>query len=233
LGPDQNMKDESAKKLAEKDGMEKKPKVVSSNSPSSFGVGEGVDGVIYATTSLADGSVVVGGNFDTVNGQPRQNLACFKPDGSLDTTMFAGADAGVDGTVYALAIDAKGNVLVGGYFSVNTGQGDPLQNFVRFAGGKLDPAFTAGLSPNGAVYAITVQPKGQIVVGGEFTQAGAQLRRNLIRFKPDGTLDGPIASADASTGAVRSLVSLSNGGVLAGGSLEIAGQTARNILIAP
>jgi hypothetical protein len=234
VGPDQNMKDESAAKLAEKESLEKKPKVVSSNAPSSFGVGEGVDGVIYATTSLPDGSVVVGGNFDTVNGQPRQNLAVFKPDGSLDGGAFAGATAGVDGTVYALATDAKGNVLVGGYFTASTDQGDPLQNFVRFlAGGKLDPSFTAGLSPNGAVYALTVQPKGSIVVGGEFTQAGPQPRRNLIRYNADGTLDGPIGSADASTGSVRSLVSLASGGVLAGGSLEITGQTARNILIAP
>jgi hypothetical protein len=234
LGPDQSMKDESAAKLAVKDGEEKKPKVVSSNPPSSMGVGEGVDGVIYATTSLPDGSVVVGGNFDTVNGQPRQNLAVFKPDGSLDGSTFASATTGVDGTVYALATDAKGNVLVGGYFTVNTDQGDPLQNFVRFlAGGKLDTAFTAGLSPNGAVYAITVQPKGSIVVGGEFTQAGPQPRKNLVRYNADGTLDGPVGSASASTGSVRSLAVLTNGGVFAAGSFEVAGQNAKNVLVAP
>jgi len=234
VGPDQNMKDQTAANLAEKDGMEKKPKVTSSNPAASFGVGEGVDGVIYATAALPDGSVVVGGNFDTVNGQPRQNLAVFKADGSLDQNAFAGSTAGVDGTVYALGVDAKGNVLVGGYFTVNTAQGDPLQNFARFlAGGQLDSNFTAGLSPNGAVYALTVQPKGSIVVGGEFTQAGPQPRKNLARYKADGTLDGPVGSAAASTGQVRSLVSLANGGVLAGGSLEIDGQTARNILIAP
>jgi hypothetical protein len=234
LGPDQSMKDESAKKLAEQVGEEKKPQVVSSNPPSAFGVGEGVDGVIYATTSLPDGSVVVGGNFDAVNGQPRQNLAVFKPDGSLDGSAFAGATAGVDGTVYALATDAKGNVLVGGYFTVNTDQGDPIQNFVRFlAGGKLDTAFTAGLSPNGAVYAVTVQAKGSIVVGGEFTQAGPQLRKNLVRYNADGTLDGPVGSASASTGSVRSLAALANGGVFAAGSFEVTGQNAKNVLVAP
>lgn len=234
LGSDQNSPDESAAQLAEKDGMEKKPTVVSSNGPSAFGVGEGVDGVIYATTTLSDGSVVVGGNFDTVNGQPRENLAVFKPDGSLDQTLLAGSAAGVDGTVYALAIDSKGNILVGGYFTVNTDAGDPLQNFARFlASGKLDQTFTAGLSPNGAVYAITVQPKGSIVVGGEFSQVGAQPRKNLARFNANGSLDGPVGTAAASTGQVRSLVSLVKGGVFAAGAFQIDGQSARNLLVAP
>jgi uncharacterized delta-60 repeat protein len=231
LGPDQKMQDPSAAKIAEKENLEKKPKVVSAPA-SAFGTGEGVDGVIYAAVAQADGSVLVGGRFDNVNGQPRMNLARFKPDGTLDTKFLAGATDGVDGTVRALALDANGNILVGGTFA--TAQNQPLQNFVRYlVNGTVDATFAGGQWPNGSVYAITVQPQGQIVIGGEFTDIGGNPRRNLARFNADGTLDGPVASANATTGAVRSLIALPGGGILAAGSLDIVGQTARNMLVAP
>ena len=224
LGPDQNMQDESARKLAKKEGLEAKAqKTVSQQT------GDGVNGTIYAVAAQADGSVIIGGRFDSVDGQPRMNLARYKADGTLDTTFLAGPTDGVDGTVSALAIDAKGNLLVAGYFS--TAQGQPLQNFVRYlASGSVDPSFNGGQGPNGPVYAVTVLPKGQIVIGGEFTQVGDAERKNIARYNADGTLATPVTSANASTGAVRSLAALGNGGILAGGKFNIAGQTVRNIL---
>lgn len=231
LGPDQNMQDKSAAKLAEKEHLEKKPKVVASPA-TTFGTGEGVDGVVYATAAQPDGSVIIGGRFDNVNGQPRLNLARFNSDGTLDTKFLAAPTDGVDGTVYALALDSQGNLLVGGYFT--TAQGQPLQNFVRYLStGQIDKSFAGGAFPNGSVYAITLQPKGQIIIGGEFTQVGDTPRRNLARFNADGALDGPLTSADATTGAVRTLATLAGGGVLAGGDLDITGRTSRNLLIAP
>ena len=77
---------------------------------------------------------------------------------------------------------------------------------------------------------MALQSDGKIVIGGEFTQVGSAPRRNIARFNADGTLDGPVASSNASTGAVRCLAALPNGGVLAGGSFSIAGQTMRNLL---
>ena len=241
LGPDQSMKDESAAKLAEKESLEKKPKTVSSSATpapgapaaaAGFGTGEGVDGTIFAAVAFPDGSVVVGGRFQSVNGQPRMNIARFKKDGSLDPKFLAAATDGVEGTVYALALDAHGNLLVGGYFT--TAQGQPFQNFVRYlANGSLDSNFAGGSYPNGGVYAVALQPSGKIVIGGEFTQIGDAPRRNLARFNADGTLDGPLTAANTSTGAVRSLVALPQGGILAGGKFDIEGQTARNLLVTP
>ncbi len=231
LGPDQQMQDESASTLAEKENLEEKPKVTASP-VTPFGGGEGVDGIIYAAVAQPDGSVIVGGRFDNVDGKPRLNLARFLADGSLDPKFLAAPTDGVDGTVYALGLDAKGNLLVGGYFM--NAQEQPLQNFVRYlASGRVDTSFAGGAYPNGTIYAIAVQPKGQIVIGGEFTQVGSAQRRNLARFESDGTLDGPLTAPTATTGAVRSLAALPGGGVLVGGELDIAGRTSRNLLIAP
>ena len=115
-----------------------------------------------------------------------------------------------------------------------TGQGQPAQNFIRYlADGTLDPAITASQSPNGAVYAVAVEPDGKIVIGGEFSTVGSSERRNVARFHADGTLADAVTSANASSGAVRSLAVLPGGGVLVGGMFEVQGQTGRNLLRTP
>jgi uncharacterized delta-60 repeat protein len=220
---------ESASHVAKKEGLEKKNKIVASPSQSVFTGGEGVDGSVYAVATLPDGSAVIGGRFTSVNGQPRSNLARIGPDGTLDPKFLAAATDGVVGAVYALALDASGNLLVGGYFS--SAQGQTAQNFVRYlASGALDTSFNGSQSPNGAVFAIAVQPNGKILIGGQFSTVGDTPRRNLARFNADGTLDAPITSAMASAGSVRSLAVLADGSVIAGGTFEIPGQTAQNIL---
>jgi uncharacterized delta-60 repeat protein len=221
--------DESASHLAKKDGLEKKNKIVASPSQSVFTGGEGVDGSVYAVAALADGSAIIGGRFTSVNGQPRSNLARIKADGTLDPKFLAAATDGVVGAVYALAFDANGNLLVGGYFS--SAQGQTAQNFVRYlASGTLDTSFNGSQNPNGAVFAIAVQPNGKILVGGQFSTVGDTPRRNLARFNADGTLDAPVTSATVGAGSVRSLAVLADGSVVAGGTFEIPGQTAQNLL---
>jgi hypothetical protein len=223
--------DESASKLAEQAGLEKKSKKVGSPAQSVFS-GEGIDGSVYAIAAMADGSAIVGGRFTTVNGQPRANLARIKADGTLDSGFLAASTDGVNGAVYALAVDGSGNLLVGGYFT--SAQGLPLQNFVRYlANGTIDPKFAEGQSPNGSVYAIAVQPDGKILIGGKFSQVGSTPRQNLARFNADSTLDAPVTAANSGTGTIRSLAVLANGAILAGGTFEIPGQPARNILTAP
>jgi uncharacterized delta-60 repeat protein len=231
LGADQNMQDQSASNLAKQRDLAKKSKRTGDANQSVYAEGAGVDGAIYAIVSQSDGKVILGGRFNNVNGQPRLNLARINADGTLDTTFLAGPTDGVDGTVRALALDARGNLLVGGYFS--TAQGQPRQNFVRYlASGNLDTSFAANLAPDGPVYAITVLPKGGVVIGGKFEQIGAQPRRNIAQFKADGTLAGSVAAMNASTGAVYALTSQPRG-TFAGGKFEVSGQTARNLLLAP
>jgi uncharacterized delta-60 repeat protein len=231
LGPDQNMQDQSASNLAKQRDLAKKSKRTGDANSSVYADGDGVDGTIYAIASQPDGKVIIGGRFNNVNGQPRLNLARINADGTLDTSFLAGPTDGVDGTVRALALDARGNLLVGGYFS--TAQGQPRQNFVRYlASGKLDTSFAANLAPDGPVYAITVLPKGGVVIGGKFEQIGGQPRRNVAKFQASGALAGPVAAADSSAGSVYALAS-QPGGTVAGGKFEIDSQTARNLLLAP
>jgi hypothetical protein len=233
LGPNPSLSDESASQLAGQEGLNgkkhKKSKTSGDTAQSVF-AGTGVDGTIYAMTVQPDGKVVIGGRFANVNGQPRQNLARLNSDGSLDANFLAGGSNGVDGTVFALACDKQGNILVGGNF--NAVQDTSRRNFVRLLpNGQLDSSFASGQSPNGAVHAIALSPKGNIFIGGKFDLVGQAVRHNLAEFGTDGTLCGPSNFADTGAGSVQSLVALGHGVVVAGGQFEIAGQSAKNVLL--
>ena len=62
----------------------------------------------------ADGEILAGGSFTSVNKQACVNLGRLNPDGSLDGSFNAHATNGVDGVVYTLAIQTDGRILAGG-----------------------------------------------------------------------------------------------------------------------
>ena len=65
--------------------------------------------------------IIIGGDFTSYDGNivPTPNIARLTPSGALDTSFSTGL--GFNSSVYALAIDANGNILVGGDFtSYNT-----------------------------------------------------------------------------------------------------------------
>lgn len=86
------------------------------NPDKTFGAGSGqagTNGVVLALAVRADGGIVVGGNFDSVFGQPRRSLALIKSDGTLggtDTVL-------VNGPVKALATAPGFPAVVGGLFT--------------------------------------------------------------------------------------------------------------------
>jgi uncharacterized delta-60 repeat protein len=66
---------------------------------------------------LANGKVLVGGNFSVVNGQQRRGLARFNADGTLDTTFVANTD----NYVWTITPGGAGKVLVSGGFTTIDG----------------------------------------------------------------------------------------------------------------
>src|SRR5207302_336006 len=66
----------------------------------------------YGVNSLAvqaDGKILVGGNFTTLDGQSRSGIGRLNADGALDPTFNPGADSRVS----CLAVQADGKILVG------------------------------------------------------------------------------------------------------------------------
>ena len=77
----------------------------------------GTNGVVLALAVQGDGKIVVGGNFNTVLGQPCRSLARLKADGTLDGLVPA-QSARLNGPVMALAAAPDGTSIAGGLFTV-------------------------------------------------------------------------------------------------------------------
>jgi uncharacterized delta-60 repeat protein len=125
-------------------------------------------------------------------------------------------------SVYTLAVQPDGRILIGGSFT--TIGGVTRNNIARLnADGTLDTAF----NPNAGsyVYALTVQADGKILVGGWFTTMGGVTRNRIARLNADGTLD--TAFNPNANHYVYSLVVQADGKILVSGEFTTMGGATR------
>jgi uncharacterized delta-60 repeat protein len=87
-----------------------------------------------------------------------------------------------------------------------------------------DNTFTQSLY-NTAIYAITVQPDGKILVGGNFSVVNGTSSPGLVRINTDGSVDVPFV-LNSSGGFVQAIVYMPSGKILVGGGS--AGISIRN-----
>ena len=118
---------------------------------------------------------MVGGDFTTVGGEPRNRLARLNADGTADTAF----NPDLNGSVLSLALQLDGKLLVGGYFTQVFGQ---TRNYMAQlnADGTLDTTFSS--NANDIVTALALQSDGKVVVGGNFTTIGGQPRNYMARL---------------------------------------------------
>ncbi len=77
------------------------------------GFSSSANGSVLAIALQADGKIITGGYFDTMNGISRGRVARLFPDGSLDT----GFDPGADREVFNVIQYPEGRILIAGNFS--------------------------------------------------------------------------------------------------------------------
>ncbi|MDC8014857.1 hypothetical protein [Tahibacter soli] len=137
----------------------------------------------------ADGKVLLGGRFTSVNGQARDNIARLNADGSVDTAFNPGAD----GDVMSLVPLPDGRILAAGHFT--TLAGSTNGNVVRIAAdGQLDATFSAGPF-DGGVTSVAPAVDGSLLVAGTFWTVGDTSRPFVARLGADGALDASYAVA--------------------------------------
>src|SRR5439155_468816 len=126
----------------------------------------GYGGVIAVQTEV-DGKVLVSGDYTTVDGMPRKNLARLNANGSLDTSFNPGTGPSttINGQVprvRGIAIQADGKVLVGGGFNKFNGVSvNYLTRLIADQGGTVEfgsASFT--VDENGGSATIAVQRTG-------------------------------------------------------------------------
>ncbi len=150
----------------------------------------GLDGPVWAIAVQPDRKIIIGGDFRSVNGEPRNHIARLNPDGSLDAS-FSNSGIGANSSVRALAVQRDGRILVGGLFT--SVEDAPQNRIARLnSDGSLDASFNTGAGANDAVYAIALQPDNRILLGGAFTRCGGVARSRVTRLNSDGSVDPTI-----------------------------------------
>jgi len=195
------------------------------------------DGKEYAASVSAialqpGGKVIIGGEFDKVNGVNRGHIARLNADGSLDASFNSGS--GPTNTsecqyefVSALAA-TDGAIFVGGRFTSFSGvsrMGIAKLNTV----GALDESFKPTLlgNPNnceGAVHisSIVMQTDGKILIGGALASVDGIRCPGIARVNSDGTVDTTFNSPLQLSGSeVTTLALQKDGKVLVGGYIYL------------
>lgn len=189
---------------------------------------------VLAVASLPDGRVMIGGSFDTVNGEPRRGLARLLPDGSLDPAFRDGVglvdERGTTSEVIirSLAVQRNGRILVGGQFAwVHMA---PRPSLARLeADGAVDSSFgidLAGAIAGANIQAVAAEPAGSVLALGYFPSfdPGYWL---AVRFSSEGAVRGVVASGLETLsgepwcpncpGGLEALAVLPGGDILLGG----------------
>jgi len=196
-----------------------------------------VDNEVQKVLPLPDGSMILGGWFETVydtgyyNSYPRGGITRLLAAGTLDPAFASGGGAaggnlnGFGNTVvFDLARQPDGKIIVAGEFA--TFNGTARSRIVRLnADGTVDPAFNPGTGADNTIYAVLVQPDGKIVIGGAFANYNGSAAKYLARLNSDGSRDtGFTGPAFASSGwRVESLAMQADGKILAGGTFYFSG----------
>jgi hypothetical protein len=142
-----------------------------------------------------------------------------------DGASWSPLGVGLDNTVRALALDASGNLYVGGDF-VRTSDSLLLLNRIGMWDGAAWNALIVGTNTGvggGSVFVLAFDVDGSLYAGGGFTSAGGVSAARLARW--DGSTWTPLGSGLNS--AVRSIF-FTDTGLFAGGDFATAGGVPAN-----
>ena len=156
----------------------------------SFSIGTGFDNSVETVVVQPDGKILVGGAFTLYNGNFYKNLVRLNSDGSLDTGFYS--TPGFDNTVYSIALQSDGKIVVGGQFE----NYDTVQSYklIRLtSAGFYDASFPVDTGFDGVVYSVVLDSDNNVYVGGNFSSyRSSPISNGLVRILNDSTLDTTI-----------------------------------------
>lgn len=159
----------------------------------------GTNSGAFGVTSQADEKIVAVGW--AYNGKDRDfGLARYHPNGQLDSSFGTNGKVMTnfgsgDNVARAVIVLSDGKILIGGHATYDSQQRQDLHSSFAVArynpDGTLDNSFssdgvtTTTLGSDAFGRALAVQPDGKIILAGESDDRFA-----LVRYKPDGNIDG-------------------------------------------
>lgn len=173
----------------------------------------------------SDGKLIVGGSFSLANGTPKNGVARFSSNGSLDDTFTSPFKAGE--IVTSVLIRPDGNLLLGGGF-IDSSTTLPYDLAL------LAPTGNVMLTNSiGGVKALAFYPGERVVAATSFAPGIKRLNQDLAldnTFTPETVITNYI-QADGELDRVNAVAVQSDGKMLVGGSFTtVTGVTRQNIV---
>jgi uncharacterized delta-60 repeat protein len=144
----------------------------------SFDPGSGVNGPVRALAVQPDGKVIIAGQFTTVKGLVRTNLARLNADGSGDSSFNVGTAIDASGYVGAVALQPDGKMVITVAFANYEGYIARLNS-----DGTVDTSFNP--VTDAPVFCVALQPNGKVLIGGGFTTVNGAVRPHVARLYGD------------------------------------------------
>ncbi|HEX5221785.1 MAG TPA: hypothetical protein VFZ59_19630, partial [Verrucomicrobiae bacterium] len=188
-------------------------------------------GPVWAMALQPDGKIIVGGYFIQLGGQSRIGIGRINNDGTLDQAFNPQLvpPPGRGGAASSLVLQPDRKILVGGVFNSLAGHNTSFIGRLN-TNGTADTTFTVSVAGGSypEVFSLALQADGKIVLGGTFTSVNGQIRSNLARLNPDGSLDDMFIPQAA--GTVCAVALQPDGNVLVGGMFNAVGGQSRSSL---
>ena len=187
-----------------------------------------VAGTVHTIAALPNGQILVGGEFNGVNGAARPNLARLDRDGSLD----GGFNLSVDGAVFCLASRDDGSFYAGGAFN------SPGRHLFRLLpNGQLDAGLDPGASTGSRIHCLAPAPEGGFFIGGPFLRFDHGAANYIAKLTATGALDSAfdpgLSQAFALEAGVGAIALQPDGKVLLAGIVGVEDESACLIRLNP
>jgi len=179
-------------------------------------------GDVTSVAVKTDGKIMIGGAFTTVSGQSRTRLARINAVGTLDTGF--NPTLTVNNTIYSMAMQADGNFVIGGGFSLVGGIG--RNGIARVSGNGILDAFNPNPNSFAAVFTVAQQGSGKFIMGGSFNTVSGSTRNCIARLNADGTLD-TLFNPNAN-GIVYGVAEQADGRIVIAGDFTLIGGVAHS-----
>ena len=195
-----------------------------------FNIGSGFNAEIFSIVSQTDGKILVGGNFSSYSGIPVNKIIRLNTNYTVDTSFVIGN--GFNSTVYTIALQSDGKILVGGFFTSYSGV--TRNRIIRLnTDGSVDTSFVVGTGFDNLVKNILVQSDGKILVVGYFPGYSGVSKNGIVRLNSNGSIDNSFVTGNGFTGstAANTVTLQSDGKILVVGAFTSYSGVSKNRIV--
>jgi len=153
----------------------------------SFDPGIGANGPIYTIAVQENGSVIISGDFTSVNGVARNKIARLSYQGILETSFDPGT--GINAYATSIAVQSiNTNIIICGAFTSYNGTNVNQIAYLSY-NGTLISTFLPGSAANNPILTLITQSDGKIIISGLFNSFNGHERNRITRINVDGSID--------------------------------------------